>query len=476
MFDRRAFPPPRLDGKTGGEPVRRPVRRNGLVVAAIAGLASVAAGAEPAALRVRLETSPGPFLVGQGIELIVAVAAFDQRPTLEFPQLEGAELWKVSTSFRPLNRSQIGPLESGANLFLTRCTVVPLRSGTLVIPPITARLQDLVGRSRPLRLSVEPPPAAGRPAEFLGGVGPFSLEAEIDAPAVRVGEELIYRIRVAGPAAWGTRDRPDLTRTAALAIAPRLEPLPDEFTPVPPTRTFAYRLRPTRAGSAVLPPVRIAAFDPQLQIYITKATRGLPVSVVETPPFDPESLAYQAPPPNAGQSDTLTPLILAVAAGLTAAGAWAIARRRARRTEGPRAARNFARQFARKLARWIAATSRGNSRAANPGPAEQRPFAADLRDELRAVTDGLVTYAAVGTGRPQGALTPPEAELAVRQLTGSDPLGRRAALLIALCDQALYGGPELQRHLDAPGLVEQAQRLFSDLGRSRIPRASQRRA
>ena len=138
-------------------------------------------------------------------------------------------------------------------------------------------------------------PPEGRPAAFLGGVGDFSVEADVSPATVRVGQELTYRITVTGPAAWGMTARPDLSRLERLAIAPRIEALPDETIHEPPSRTFVTRLRPTRPGDAVLPPVVIAAFDPETLRYFSKATKGLAVKAVAVPAFDPRSLDY-APP------------------------------------------------------------------------------------------------------------------------------------------------------------------------------------
>ena len=111
-----------------------------------------------------------------------------------------------------------------SNLFVSRFRVVPRRAGTLEIPSIRARLGDRTGRSRPVRLSIKPVPAEGRPAEFLGGVGPFTLKAEAVPATVRVGQELEYRITVTGPAAWGMTDRPELKRFDRTGLGLRIEP------------------------------------------------------------------------------------------------------------------------------------------------------------------------------------------------------------------------------------------------------------
>ena len=71
------------------------------------------------------------------------------------------------------------------------------------------------GRGQRKRLLIKPVPVEGRPAEFLGGVGRFSVSAEASPKTVRVGQELEFRINVTGPAAWGMSGRPDLARYQA---------------------------------------------------------------------------------------------------------------------------------------------------------------------------------------------------------------------------------------------------------------------
>ena len=67
----------------------------------------------------------------------------------------------------------------------------------------------------------------------------------------------------------------------------------------PPSRRFRYRIRPTRPGAASLPPVAVAAFDPQTARYVTRVTSSIPIRVVDVPKFDPSTLGY-APASGAG--------------------------------------------------------------------------------------------------------------------------------------------------------------------------------
>jgi hypothetical protein len=401
------------------------------------------------ALRVRLEAVPGPYYEGQGIELAALVVGRDQRPSIELPRLSHAEVWNAGTAFNPINATGIGFVESGENLYITRLRIVPRRSGPLEIPPILARIDAQSGRSGSLRLTVEPVPFEGRPAQFLGGVGAFSVQASVTPATVRVGQEFIYRIRLTGPAAWGTTSRPDLSRFDRIPLAFRVERLPDERTGEPPSVTFVYRIRPTRAGKAVLPPVAIAAFDPGSLRYLTRVTRGVPIEAVAVPAFDPRTIDYVAPDlaRNRRLATAWASAAFLLIIGLGAAGLAILVQRRRLRTSrsGPEAARRLARQVLRDL--------------------NKTPEAA-----ARKITDGLIAYARAGMGRPPGAITPDEARQAVVCSSDSPELGDQAAELLERCDQALFAARP--HGCDTFALLETARGLFAALGQVSIARKS----
>ena len=407
----------------------------------------------PDALRVRLEAGPGPFYEGQGIAAAALVLGRDQRPKIELPRLSHAGIWTAGTSFKPVSATGIGSVESGENLYITRLRIVPRRSGPLEIPPILARIDSRSGRSGPLRLTVEPVPFEGRPAEFLGGVGEFSVQASVMPTTIRVGQEFVYRIGLTGPAAWGTTSRPDLSRFDRIPLALRVEVLPDERTSEPPSVTFVYRIRPTRAGSGVVPPVAIAAFDPRSMRYITKVTQGVPIKAAAVPAFDPRTINYTAPDGDRNRriawASTALILILCAFLGL----AVVIRRRRllARQTS-LRQAQRIARRMVREL-----------SHAGDAGTATRSEG-----EVAGKIIHGLIAYARLGIGRPPGALTPSEARSVVHELTRSDDLGSQAAALVARCDGCLFS--QRQTGHDAEQLVATARQLFRALGRASVSR------
>lgn len=423
-----------------------------LMLMLVVGLCSSARGDSPARpLRVTAQVSSSPHYVGQAITLQVSATAHDERPTITLPKIVGAEVTATGIDLKPISSVGIGSLLVAENhRYLFRYRIVPRRAGPLTIPAIVARLGERTGRSDPKSLTIKPVPESGRPANFLGGVGAFQLTAEVQPPRVRVGQVVDFVLRVTGPAALGMTQAPTLDQRLRLTPGLRIESKPGELVTEPPSRTFLYRLRPTRAGALVLPPVAVTAFDPAHRMYQTKVSPSLTVQVVEVPRFDPAQLAY-APPP---LDDTKWPKFVAIGGGilvllLVGAGlVWVWYR--FRRTPAQRRPSLSASRMAARLLKEC----------------DRRAPAPEIG---RRITQGLAEYLALVQDRPRGALTPAEAEEAVRVLGGS-ALGEQAQRLVASCDRAQYAveGPATET------LLGEATRLFDELSQVGRPNRGRR--
>jgi hypothetical protein len=367
-------------------------------------------------------------------------------------------MWRTDTSFRPLSASGIGGVESGQNVYFTRLRIVPRRVGSLEIPPIAARQGGRTGRSAAHRLDVEAVPLEGRPPSFLGGVGDFSVHATAGPTTVRVGQVFTYSVEITGPAAWGSVSPPDLSRLHQTPLAPRVEARPNQFLNEPPSRSFVYHVRPTRAGAAILPPVTVAAFDPGSGRFITRATRGLPITAVAVSTFDPRTLNYNAPQTN--QRGWTAMVWLQWTAGLAAllTGVSLAAAIRRRRIAALQSGPIGAQRFARRLVLLFRSTPRNMT--------NQQELVA------RKAVEGLIAYARIGAGRPPGALTPTDARSIVTHLTGSAEFGTQAAALVDRCDRVLFAQcPSVD---GAPGreISRLARNLFEALGRAPAARGA----
>ena len=345
--------------------------------------------AEP--LQVTARVPSGPHLVGQAIELDVAVEGATEVPVVEPPRSAVADVLSLP--------------KDASRPFLTRFVMIPRQAGSLTLPPFRARSGDRSGISKPTRLAVASVPPEGRTSAFLGGVGSFEIRAEAEPKSLRPGQTLEYRIKLTGPAAWGSVRGPDLGGWSSLAPNFRVETLPDTLEGAdPPVRTFRYRLRPLKAGSVTLPPLAVAAFDPISRRYATRVTAGVPIRVEEPPRFNPSRLDYRPiMRPAPGGRPGFFVIAFAVVLGLLAtlgSALWSYAKRK----------REASRADHRTLALAMA-----QGLAGSEGPVES----------ARMVTEALTTFLERVECRGPGVLTPPEAREAIERLTSDRELARR---------------------------------------------------
>jgi hypothetical protein len=363
-------------------------------------------------LKVTAVVSPKPYFAGQGVEVRVEVDPGSGSPTIEPPRVKDAEVFPMSSD-------------------PSRFVIVPGHAGPLDLPAFRARSGDRSGASKPTRLVVASLPAEGRTSAFLGGIGSFEVKAEAEPLSVRPGDTLEFRVKLVGPAAWGSVRAPDLSEWSSPTL--KLEADGDRLeASETPVRTFLYRVRPLKAGPITLPPIAIAAFDPTTRRYATRATSSLTIRVAEPPRFDPSRLDYPPAGTPARGSHPISLILgaLALVSGSVLAAWFATRRRRRSRVSDPRL-----------LALELSKGLQGGD---------------DEVEAARAVSEALTTFLQRVAGRAPGVLTPPEARAGFQRLTRNLTLSSRAEALVTRCDRARYGvsGSE------ASGMIEEGRRFF----------------
>ncbi|TAH34439.1 MAG: hypothetical protein EYC70_15980 [Planctomycetota bacterium] len=185
-----------------------------------------------------------------------------------------------------------------------RRSFLPAGAGELVIPGPLLRFahatrfhDDLVNgrvpadrrealvRGAPLTLTIRPLPEEGRPPEFSGAVGRFTLQAEARPRALALGDTLQLLLHIEGQG------------NLAFFEPPRLEPLEgfhvygliDDRGAT--RRTITYDLVPLRPDVVEVPPIRFAFFDPQAPDgYHSVHTEPIPIRVGPPPAGTPAEL------------------------------------------------------------------------------------------------------------------------------------------------------------------------------------------
>jgi len=245
--------------------------------------------------------------------------------------------------------------------------------------------KDINVRSPPQELKVLELPAEGRPADFHGAIGTFSIVSDVSPAKADVGDPLTLRMRITGS---GNFDRVDSTMLDHVDQW-KTYPPKSTFNTSDPVgfggmKTFEQPIIASKPGAQELPGLSFSYFDPNARRYET--ARAPPLSVSISPSLadsvTPPQSAGTAGPENryaAGlrpdHADTATPLsslmppylqprflgipsfiVLAFAAG------WVGARRRLGLREGePASDRPSSRAAKRVLAQMQAAARTGNA-------------------------------------------------------------------------------------------------------------------
>ncbi len=277
-----------------------------------------AAQSANAPLFLELIAPSGPFYVGQQIpvtaRLCVPVGAQVQLQSL--PKLAGNDLALDGLSAKPQESLQ----ERSGGTY----QVLSWPATVTAIKPSTPQLQALVDcvvmrrRSRnlpgifgsdpffqqlfdaweptPLRVESEmqswqilPLPAQGRPADFSGAIGKFTLEATVQPDRTNVGDPVTLQTRIAGEGNFGQVQAP------VLALPPGWKSYPSSqrFKPANPApstaassrvgivgeKIFDQALVPLQSRVSALPSLQFSYFDPEAQHYTTLKASLPPIAI-----------------------------------------------------------------------------------------------------------------------------------------------------------------------------------------------------
>ncbi len=152
---------------------------------------------------------------------------------LKFPTFNGFYSEEI-----PMNKNDKLEVEqfNGENWYaaeLKQSVLFPQKSGKLEIPPLEAtclvrervaaqsffdqffggsvRDIEIKVKSQAQQVTVEPHPAAGKPADFSGAVGKFEVESSVDKTDLKAGDALTYRLKISGSGNLKLLEAPSLT-------------------------------------------------------------------------------------------------------------------------------------------------------------------------------------------------------------------------------------------------------------------------
>ena len=140
--------------------------------------------------------------------------------------------------------------------------------------------REIYAVSDAVRVRVETAPAEGRLPGFTGGVGRFTIGAEVEPRELRVGDPLTLTLRVRGDGNLDEIGPPDLETDQRFTESFKVYE-PTSAT-ADGTRTFTWSLRPVSASVTAVPPIELVYFDLEHERYTTESTNAVPISVEES--------------------------------------------------------------------------------------------------------------------------------------------------------------------------------------------------
>jgi hypothetical protein len=240
------------------------------------------------------------------------------------------------TQLIPLQPGDItlDPVETDNNIYFIKQDKNPSRNTDQGLGSLLDRLfqpeptgtqvsQHVVLASKPLTIHVKPLPEAGKPADFTGAVGKYSISASIDSKEVDTGDAAILTVMVRGNGNLPVINAPVIRWPAGMESydVNSKENIDKATAPLSGTKTFNYSFISTKAGNYDLPPIQLSYFDLASKTY--KSTESNPLHI--------EVLAKKKKRPNPAPAPAVQPdhaiyIWLSVAILLMLAIVWAVIR------------------------------------------------------------------------------------------------------------------------------------------------------
>ena len=135
--------------------------------------------------------------------------------------------------------------------------------------------------SAPVTIEVLPFPEAGRPADFTGAVGQYSISAKADRNSAKTNETITLKLTISGTGNIKILDQPRVSFPEAFEVYdPKISENIDRGNDrISGSKTFEFLLIPRRAGQFTIPAVRFSYFDPQTKSYRTVSTQPVALTI-----------------------------------------------------------------------------------------------------------------------------------------------------------------------------------------------------
>jgi len=129
--------------------------------------------------------------------------------------------------------------------------------------------QHIVLESKPVTIHVKPLPEEGKPADFNGAVGKYSIAASLNTREVDTGDAANLSVAIKGTGNLPVINAPTInwpTNMESYDVSNK-ENIDKTVAPLGGTKTYTYSFICSKPGNYILPPVKMSYFDPAAKVY-----------------------------------------------------------------------------------------------------------------------------------------------------------------------------------------------------------------
>ena len=191
-----------------------------------------------------------------------------------------------------------------------RLALFPTRSGALEVDPLVlkigvqsrrrrrsrdpffddfsflspGRVENKVLPSPALKIHVKPIPNSGRPADYRGVVGDFTLSGGLDYQEVEQDQAVTLTVIISGQGNTKTLEAPPVRFPSSLEVFdPKVSAEPSLGDVVGGSKTLEYVIIPRLAGEFTIPPIRLTYFEPRDGQFLTSTIGPFHLKVAPRP-------------------------------------------------------------------------------------------------------------------------------------------------------------------------------------------------
>jgi len=136
-------------------------------------------------------------------------------------------------------------------------------------------------KSSPVKINVTPLPDEGKPADFGGAVGSFTMSGKLDKTDITTDDVLTYKLTISGSGNLKLFEAPVMALPNGLSVFDPVatDTITGRTTTISGTKTITYTITPKNAGDYTIPSLSFSYFNPQTGKYTTLTTAPVKVRV-----------------------------------------------------------------------------------------------------------------------------------------------------------------------------------------------------